>query len=304
MADLKTGIEYNIYIADGKLIMAAETVGLEIISYPDRMNYYYGDSFDPTGMQIGLRYQNGDILEIEDYIYTEVLEDINGIIKIQHIDDLGREYELEFSVNVATPVELEIISYPNQMDYYAGEMFNPEGMIIGLRYSNGDVIEIEGYTYTEVVRSNGRIDIEYIDNYDEEYDLQFNVNVYASIVGIEVTQMPNKIDYYLDDPFDPTGMIVEINFSDGSSIECDDYTYDQTVSLEGVQIYYTDGLNNTYTCALALNVINFSPTNQLIDFEYYFDETENVFVLTGWKGTLNGVSSGTMQIPDSPYVKF
>ena len=47
----------------------------------------------------------------------------------------------------------------------------------------------------------------------------------VTLKSIAITTQPNKIDYEVGDIFDPTGMVVTANYSDGSSEVVTDYSY-------------------------------------------------------------------------------
>ena len=48
---------------------------------------------------------------------------------------------------------------------------------------------------------------------------------------IEVTKMPNKTEYEIDEKFDPTGMEVTATYDDNSTEKVENYTYDKTGEL-------------------------------------------------------------------------
>ena len=108
--------------------------------------------------------------------------------------------------------------------------------------------------------------------------------------SIEITQMPNKTEYYEDDVFDPTGMVITGIYSDGDTKEIKNYNYQDSISEE-FKIFCVDG--GVY---ITLNLYIIPPAPE--DFEYIEDTEAGTYTLTGWKGTYNGESSSEMIIPD------
>lgn len=74
-------------------------------------------------------------------------------------------------------------------------------------------------------------------------------------VGIEVSAEPTKTTYTVGDTFDPSGMIVSVLYSNDTSEEIQDYTYDLTGSLKVsdnvVTIFYED-----FTAEVSIKVYN------------------------------------------------
>lgn len=99
-------------------------------------------------------------------------------------------------------------------------------------------------------------------------------------------------------------MVVTANYSDGSTKVVTGYTYPTTALAAGttsVTISYTEG-GLTYTANVAITVNSaFNAATTLKDFTY-ISNGDGTYTITGWKGTLNGVSSTEIVVPDSPYI--
>ena len=61
-------------------------------------------------------------------------------------------------------------------------------------------------------------------------------------------------------------------------------------------ISYTES-GKTYTTKFVVNAVEFDAATILVDF-YYTANDDGTYTITGWKQTLNGVSSTEMIIPD------
>lgn len=128
-----------------------------------------------------------------------------------------------------------------------------------------------------------------------------NLVTRRTVSSIEVTTMPNKIEYYAGEYFDDsTGMVVTATCEDGSVIEITNYTCSNNQFIIGkntVTISYNEA-GNTYTTTITVNAVEFDAATILIDFEYT-DNGDGTYTITAWKGTKNGVASTEMVVPNS-----
>jgi hypothetical protein len=126
------------------------------------------------------------------------------------------------------------------------------------------------------------------------------------VSSIEVTTMPNKIEYYAGEYFDdPTGMVVTATCEDGSAIEVTNYTYSDNRFVIGentVTISYNEA-GNTYTTTINVNAVEFDAATILIDFDYTAND-DGTYTLTNWKQTLNGEPSTKMVIPNYSVIRL
>ena len=114
---------------------------------------------------------------------------------------------------------------------------------------------------------------------------------------IEVTVMPTKTVYIHGEKFDPEGMIITAVMEDGTKKIIEDYTYQECVMSNGVEVKYVEA-GITYTANVPLTITEFDAATALIDFEYTTND-DGTYTITGWKETLNGVPSTEMIIPSN-----
>lgn len=120
----------------------------------------------------------------------------------------------------------------------------------------------------------------------------------CGISSIKVTKLPDKVEYYVGEYINTTGMIVMGICQDGSSIELTNYTCSKpsVIGENEIIISYTES-GKTYTTKFVVNAVEFDAATILVDF-YYTANDDGTYTITGWKQTLNGVSSTEMIIPD------
>ena len=129
-----------------------------------------------------------------------------------------------------------------------------------------------------------------------------NLIIYSPIDSISVKTPPNKTEYMAGEPFDTTGIVLTATTIDGISqkevYECiapNPYlSYGQT----SIELQYTDEDGDVHTTSTPVTVTPFDPTEKLVDFTYTVND-DGTYTLTGWKQTLNGITSTEMVIPDN-----
>lgn len=119
---------------------------------------------------------------------------------------------------------------------------------------------------------------------------------------ISVITMPTKTEYLQGERFDPTGMVIMATRQDGSTYEADISTYTEPVLETPFTVSYVEA-GIPYSTTIDLTVNEFNPEVQLIDFDYYQEE-DGTYRINGWKGTLNGVPSTELVLPNSALVEI
>ena len=137
--------------------------------------------------------------------------------------------------NEPTLVSLKITRSPEKTAYTAGESFEKAGMVVVGVYSDGEEKEITAYTVNKTVLTGEDTDVTI--SYKGITVVQpitvSAASVEKTAVSIAVQTPPAKVAYTAGEPFDKTGMVVVLQYSDGSFEEVTDYTVDQTILEEG-----------------------------------------------------------------------
>lgn len=213
--------------------------GLEIAKAPDQTGYQAGERFNPEGMIVNLVYSNGERSETQDYtIDKEVLSLGDSWVTVRF-----GEWEARVDVIVyaeKSEEELIITKQPEKAEYLEGEDFDPSGMEVMVRYSDGDVQVVTNY---EVLDSESLIpDQKEILLRRGDLSASVSIQVYAC-VGLEITSPPQKTLYQEGDTFDPSGMEVSLVYSNGTRKKITDYMVEQKVLTSTdrqVRIWFDD----------------------------------------------------------------
>ena len=145
--------------------------------------------------------------------------------------------------------------------------------------------------------------VDKINNY--KYFLQMENGKLVSFcccANIEITKLPDKINYLEGQTFDPTGMIVTATCEDGSQKEITkEVIYEPFVMSNEFVITYVE-CGKEYSTTISLNLTEFNPEIHLIDFTYTTN-SDGTYTISGWKQTLNGEASTEMVMPNSSLVR-
>ena len=121
--------------------------------------------------------------------------------------------------------------------------------------------------------------------------------------SISVVKYPDKTSYYEGDYFEPDGIELELTFDDGSTQIVSDVN-DIIISLIPLKITDTSATfkysyyGAYYYITVPITVNEFNKEFSLIDFNF-IDNGNDTYTLTEWKGTLNGIPSTELVIPNN-----
>ena len=118
-----------------------------------KTQYVAGQPFDTTGMVVEATFENGKTALVTDYTVdiTRALTtaDTKVIVTFE-----GASAEVEIAVVADEIVGIAALVAPTRTIYTPGEVFVPDGMILGYRYLSGKIVQIDeselaekGYTY-------------------------------------------------------------------------------------------------------------------------------------------------------------
>lgn len=191
-------------------------------------------------------------------------------------------------VGSRTLVSIEITTPPVQTAYATGDYFNRNGMVVTAKYDDNTTAIVSNYQVTPntpLTLNDTKVTITYRE-IGVSATAEIPITVKNVLRKIEITQPPYTVDYYVDDTFDNTGMIVEAFYSDGSHKPVTTYTWEPTRALteqdNTITISYTeDGVTATtyqdITVGEAPDLVSIAITNPpdktVYKLNEYFDRT-------------------------------
>ena len=197
---------------------------------PVKTTYIEGQKFDPTGTVITAYYNDDSSAVINDYTFSPlaILKTTDTVIIFEYA---GKSASQNIKVVSKSLENIIITSPPNKTDYIEGQFFNPEGMVITARYDNGSIEQIFDYEYSPT-RALVQEDTLIVITYGSKQVTQTISVREKSLVRIAVTSQPTTVSYIEGQQFDPTGLVIQAYYDNGTSIVVTDYTYSPTGALK------------------------------------------------------------------------
>ncbi|MCD8215240.1 MAG: bacterial Ig-like domain-containing protein, partial [Clostridiales bacterium] len=226
-------------MADVTVSVVEKTLtGITVTESPDKIGYVVGEAVDLSGIEVVASYNDGTSAVISDYEYSPSTISA-GTTEIIISKD-GYSDSVSIVVSEKAVVSLDVTTQPNKISYFAGQTFDPAGMVVCITYNDGTTEEISDYSIINPVLSLDT-DVVYI-----TYGSLFTtVPVTVSekvLTDIAVTSQPNTVSYVVGQPFNADGMVVTGYFTDGSTEEITDYEIDtDTLILGQTKVYVTYG---------------------------------------------------------------
>lgn len=154
-----------------------------------------------------------------------------------------------------------ITKAPTKTTYTAGDVFNPAGMEVQAKYTNGTVIiatvPITGYAFlpaTGLVDGTTAVTIQYTEGGITKTASQA-VTVIHRLESISVTTNPNVTTYEYQENLNTAGMVVTAAYSDGSTAAVSGWSCSptalNTVGTQAITVTYTE---REYTRTTTFNV--------------------------------------------------
>ncbi|TEB07053.1 Listeria-Bacteroides repeat domain protein [Pelotomaculum schinkii] len=171
--------------------------------------------------------------------------------------------------DTSTLTDISKESDPTKLSYVEGETFDPTGLTIWANYSDGTREKITDCTISkttplEMTDSGTTITVSGTHN-GVGFSYDFPITVAANaLASIAVTSPPNDLVYIAGETFDPTGMVITANYTNGTTaaLTSDAYTYSPSVLSTGdtaITISYTEA-GVTKTVAQPVTVLAAAPT--------------------------------------------
>ena len=175
-------------------------------------------------------------------------------------------------VVVQTLDSISVTKLPTKLEYNAGDTFDPTGLEVTAKYSDGSTKVLTGTDYTLNPTQNLQAGTSKISVSYEEGGVTKNAEIAITVHSvtpppvekvldsISVVKGPDKTEYVEGDTFDPTGMEVKAIYDDGSDkvLTGVEYTISPTQNLavgtDHVTITYEEGgVTKTADVAITVN---------------------------------------------------
>lgn len=240
------------------------TEGIAVTTQPTKKSYYIGEAFDPAGMVVTATFADDTTEDVTDdctFSPATISKDTTAITVNYQRGGIKKTDSVAVTVRVLASIEIS--NPPTKTAYKYVEVFSPAGMAVTARYTDGQSRTVTGYTYSPtgaLKLSDTTITVSYTEG-DVTKTTTQAITVAKVLSGIKITTPPNRTAYFEREVFDPAGMVVTANYTDGSSKIVTGYTYSPTSQLSKgttmITVSYSEGgVTKTTTQSITVTAIS------------------------------------------------
>ena len=278
---------------------------IEVATTPAKVVYTVGDTFDSTGMVVIARYSDNTskTLTADEYTVVDADKSLDTegkvTLTIQYTEDGDtKEATVDIYVNAAkTLQDIVITTPPTKVAYKVDETFDPAGMVVMAKYSDGTEVDVtDKVTVAPKTLAAGTtfVTISYTpdDAAAQSFTAKQEVSVFdelpteKTLVGIAVTKAPTKTEYTVGENFVADGMEVTATYvEDGETktevLADDAYTVtggdDLQLGTTSVTISYTEGVDTAAVTKTATQSITVKAEATLVDIAIKTPPTKTAY---------------------------
>ena len=236
-------------------------VYMSIAHKPNKITFYIGEEFDPTGLQVRIKFSDGttEVFGLDSGVTYDTPDNtLNGIQAVPvHYGNLTKNVSVRF--NGRSDVRrITLAKKPTKLIYKQGERFDGTGMIVNALANDGSVVETlssDDYRvagFTTVGKEAGVYQC--IIAYMEYYQTGCSYRVTAEkLVASYVMNKPSKVSYRIGEQFDTTGMNPYVKYYDNTTAPIDVNSlvisgFDNTTAgVQTINVYYQGTLVKTFS---------------------------------------------------------
>ena len=247
----------------GISVTAKVMTGIEITSAPAKTEYVVGQSFNPAGMVVSAKYNDGTTVPLYGEDYSVAPTGVFDAAGEKTITVACGEFTADFTVTVAARAMtgIEITRLPDKKNYLAGQSFDPAGMTVAAVYNDGTTEPVTDYECTPsgaLTADNTEITVSY--NGFEAVVPVF-VSAEDAVVALAVNGVPDTAFAEGDElgGLDLTGIIVTANYASGKTAQLAPSDYTLTApegkAALGSAVVVTLKANTDISSKVRLNVV-------------------------------------------------
>ena len=151
-----------LYVYTDAAFLARAVDSIEVTKQPAKTNYIEGEEFDTKGMVITAKFNDDTTENVTDYTFSP-----NGALtaadKEITVTYSGLTLKITINVEVKVLTGIAVTTEPTKIEYYIGEAFDKNGMVVTATYDNGTTAIIANYTCdkTQLAYGDTKVTITY-----------------------------------------------------------------------------------------------------------------------------------------------
>ncbi len=282
-------------------VIEIEVSSISVSSVPEKTQYYVGDDFSHTGLEIRVNYNNETSEVITSGFECEVPDFYSAGIKTVTVSYGGKTTSFTVTVESITVTSVSVKTKPNDLNYFVGESLNTAGLKLKVNYSDGTYEDItSGFTCSPTSFSSSgtkTITVSYGGK-----TTSFTVTVEnLTVSSISVNTLPTRVQYNVGDSLDTSGLKIKVNYANGttenitSGFTCSPTSF-STVGSKSITVSY-GGKTTSFTVTVVSAPVSSVTVDTLPDdTEYLVGERLNTtglsLLVTHSDGSTERVTSG------------
>ena len=232
---------------DEPVVPEPKPTELVIQNQPTKTTYTEGEKFDPTGLKVGVKYDNGEVKDVAEYnaetagqftfdpALNTALTTNNTKVTVTY---KGKTADIIIQVN---PKEeepkvtgIEVKTLP-KTKYTEGDKFDPTGLVLTVKYDKGEDKEVAygdatkaDFTFspsldTALKTSDEKVTVTYAGK-TAEIGIEVKADTPVepekpTVDKIAVKKVPAKTTYKVGEKFDPAGLVLTVKYNKGEDKE-------------------------------------------------------------------------------------
>lgn len=197
---------------------------LEVNTDQMKTTYLVNEKLDIEGLNVTAHYSDGTIenVDVSDIIITGFNSSQAGenVITVHYG---GKTRQVPITIDALTVVDMNIVYLPARTNYYLGDQFEEDGLVVEATYNNEEtaILERELYEFEveEFFTKAGKQNVVITSTETPEAKISFSIEVHdASLTKLEITQKPETTVYYLGDEIDLDGLVIYAHYSDETKV--------------------------------------------------------------------------------------
>ncbi len=187
---------------------------LEIVSYPNKIEYKEGAAFSADGLSLNIVYTDGTKVPAPSF---KVSGYDTSKLGTQSVTVGYSTLTTTFNIIITekTLTGISIASKPQKLSYIEGNSFVSTGLAVNANYDSGVSAPVTEYSISGF--DPDKIGTQTITVTYNGFTASFNVTVKAkTLSAFTFSSYPQKLEYFCGEAFDSTGMTLKLSYDNGT----------------------------------------------------------------------------------------
>ncbi len=200
-------------------VNTADVTGIEIISFPDKTEYWEGEALQTQNLRLVVSYSSGNTAEVTEGFTVTGFDSSSIGTQTLTVSYLGATDTFTVTVKKLQVQGIQVHTLPQKTEYYTGQELDITGLSLLVTYLNGTEREItEGFTVTGFDKDLAGQQV--LTVWYEDATAEFSVTVVQlCLTDLVIAAPPQKTRYWIGESLDTTGLVLEATYSDGSTLQ-------------------------------------------------------------------------------------